>query len=237
MFNEAYIGTIPETVAKWVKDSQTAQTITYRREYTSPDLRVAICDYVVIKTDIAYIRVTMDYKLNDKTQPDTVVNAFVPSPKGPVVEIFHIGTNVPVLTLTSSIVGDAVIDFTTIQTAQTTAAALFTNGGMISAASIPSSTVSTADFSGAAIEATGYRWVGVQFVATNLNTADGVVKIQDSINGTEFNDITGASITVASGTTSNMIRYTSFTGKYVRVLWSKGTNTAGTMKADVLLKA
>jgi len=65
----------------------------------------------------------------------------------------------------------------------------------------------------------------VELMATNY------IKLQDSNDGSNWNDITGATITVASGTSSNIIRYTAFTGKYIRANWAKGSNTAGTIAA------
>lgn len=76
-----------------------------------------------------------------------------------------------------------------------------------------------------------YGFVSLQFVATGIDAADGVIKLQDSNDGTNWNDITGATITVAAGTSSNMIRYTAFTGKYIRTNWAKGSNSAGTIAA------
>lgn len=76
-----------------------------------------------------------------------------------------------------------------------------------------------------------YGFVSLQFVGTSLSAADGVIKLQDSNDGTNWNDITGATITVASGTSSNMIRYTAFTGKYIRANWAAGSNASGTMSA------
>lgn len=81
-----------------------------------------------------------------------------------------------------------------------------------------------------------YKYVAFQLNATSLDAADGSIKIQDSLDGTNFSDITGASITVASGTSVNMIRDTAFTGKYIRAVWTKGSNTAGTLQGLLFFK-
>lgn len=81
-----------------------------------------------------------------------------------------------------------------------------------------------------------YGFVSLQFVATGIDAADGVIKLQDSNDGSNWNDITGATITVAAGTSSNMIRYTAFTGKHIRANWAKGSNAAGTIAAVFTFK-
>jgi len=86
------------------------------------------------------------------------------------------------------------------------------------------------------ISAPGYKWVSLQFVATTLDASDGIIKLQDSDDGVNFNDISGASITVTSGTTSNMIRYTAFTGSYIRAVWTKGSNSTGTVRSIFVFK-
>lgn len=99
-----------------------------------------------------------------------------------------------------------------------------------------SSVTSTVNLNSSAFGSAGYKWISVQFIATSLDAADGVIKLQDSNDGTNWNDISGASITVASGTSSNMIRYTAFTTSNCRAVWTKGSNTAGTIAAIAVLK-
>ena len=81
-----------------------------------------------------------------------------------------------------------------------------------------------------------FTFVSLQFVGTSLSAADGVIKLQDSNDGSNWNDITGATITVASGTSSNMIRYTAFTGEYVRANWAAGSNASGTIAGTFVFK-
>lgn len=234
--NSWNIGTCPETVAKWKKDSETSTTITYKRSYTAPDTTVVDVDFVTICKDKAWIRVTADYILNDQQQPIPPFS-FGTNQKGPTVEVFQIGHPAPLLTLTSDIVNasDTTIDFTTNTTAHTTAKATFTMSST-EATAFAASTSGTVNQTSTAVDATKYKWIGLQFLATSLNTADGVIKLQDSIDGTNYNDIAGATITVGSGTSSNMIRYTAHTGKYIRAVWTKGTNTTGTIQSFWMLK-
>lgn len=74
-----------------------------------------------------------------------------------------------------------------------------------------------------------YKYIGVQVNATGLNTADSVVKLQDSIDGTNFIDITGATLTLSSGSSNNMFRVTNLIGRKIKVVFTKGTNSAGTL--------
>lgn len=101
---------------------------------------------------------------------------------------------------------------------------------------IAASTTATVNLNSSAFGSNYHKWIGVQFLATSLSHSDGVIKLQDSNDGTNWNDVSGASITVASGTTSNMIRYTAFTGANLRAVWTKGSNTAGTISAIAILK-
>lgn len=99
-----------------------------------------------------------------------------------------------------------------------------------------SSQTANANYTSAAYGTARYTMAALQFVCTTCSAADGVVKIMDSIDGTNYNDISGATITVASGTTSNMIRYTAFTGNFLKVVWDKGSNTTGTLVGTLLFK-
>lgn len=100
---------------------------------------------------------------------------------------------------------------------------------------IPAATPGNANFTSDAVNGLSYSWVAVQVVATSLDTGDGALKLQDSLDGTNWNDIPGV-ITVGIGASSNMIRYTTFTGAYIRVVWLKGTNTTGTLTGKLLFK-
>lgn len=106
----------------------------------------------------------------------------------------------------------------------------FLKATLLSSASAASNQTSTA------FGEARYKYLSVQFVATGLDAADGIIKLQDSNDGTNFNDISGATITVAAGTSSNMIRYTAFTAEKIRVVWTKGSNTTGTISVIAIFK-
>lgn len=77
--------------------------------------------------------------------------------------------------------------------------------------------------------------VCAQFLATSLSAADGVLKIQESNDDTNYVDISGATITLASGSSAPTLTYTSVRTRYIRFVWSKGTNASGTFGITVNL--
>jgi hypothetical protein len=87
-----------------------------------------------------------------------------------------------------------------------------------------------------ATDASGFTKVCLQLDATSLDTADGVIKLQESSDNVNFVDIPLATITVNSGTSSNVISYSELTNKYVRPHWNKGTVSSGTIKCDLIFK-
>ena len=101
---------------------------------------------------------------------------------------------------------------------------------------IAAGTVATSNQTSSVFDKPNYKWVAFQFNATSLNAADGVIKLQDSLDGTNWNDITGATITVATGTSTNMIRYTAFTGSFIKAVWTKNSVSAGTISGNFLFK-
>lgn len=118
---------------------------------------------------------------------------------------------------------------------------------MINEYPIPVDTPANANFTSTSfivgVEAVGkkYKSFSFQFVVDGLNASDGVIKLEDSNDGVNWNTITAdgdeASITTASGSASYMIRcIDAFVSNYVRAVWTKGTNSAGTIKAIVNFK-
>lgn len=132
----------------------------------------------------------------------------------------------------SNIIGNVRIDQTTPGTTNAVSPTYYSE--TIAAAA----TAANANLTTAASNALGapYKYVALQMNATGLDAADGVIKLQDSLDGTNFTDISGASITVASGASINMIRNTAFTGKHVRAVWTKGANAAGTFELLLMFK-
>ena len=102
---------------------------------------------------------------------------------------------------------------------------------------IPLLTSASSDYTSASFNRPEHKELSFQFIAVGLNASTGVIKLQDSLDDINWNDITGASITVASGSNTNMIRYTAFTSSYVRAVWSKNTNSAGTISGNFLFKS
>jgi hypothetical protein len=101
---------------------------------------------------------------------------------------------------------------------------------------VAAGTSAAASFNSSAIDTIGYQYLSVQINATSLSAADGIVKLQDSNDGTNWTDITGATLTLAAGSSPNMIRDTANTGRYIRAVWTFGTNASGTLQMIYCLK-
>jgi hypothetical protein len=72
--------------------------------------------------------------------------------------------------------------------------------------------------------------LGVQVNATSLNSADAVVKVQHSNDNVNFADVTDASLTLASGTSTQILSpITNIGSRYYRVVFTKNTNSAGSL--------
>ena len=70
-----------------------------------------------------------------------------------------------------------------------------------------------------------------QVIAVGFDAADAVVKLMHSNDGTNFIDITGASLTIASGSSTPMSDIITNIGTtYYAVDFDEGTNSAGTVK-------
>lgn len=101
---------------------------------------------------------------------------------------------------------------------------------------IAASTTAAANKNGTTIDGSGFKYASFQLNGTSLSAADGVFKLQDSNDGTNWNDITGATITVQSGTTTNMIRYTANCGRFIRPVWTANSNVSGTIQVIATFK-
>lgn len=75
----------------------------------------------------------------------------------------------------------------------------------------------------------GAKYVGVQAVAAALTHNDGVLKLQDSIDGANWEDVPTATKTFTSPADSVIFRITNHSAKHMRVVYTKGSNTAGTV--------
>jgi hypothetical protein len=106
---------------------------------------------------------------------------------------------------------------------------------------IPAATPANADFTSESIvngsNGAITKTVSVHVVAAGLNAANGAVKLQESNDGANWVDIAGATATLASGTSSNMLKVTAHTGIYIRVVYTKGSNSAGTIVGYAVAKS
>lgn len=100
---------------------------------------------------------------------------------------------------------------------------------------IPAASAATANINGTAEDLLNHgsrkEKVAVQVVATGLNSADSVMKLQESNDGTNWADISGATATLASGASAPLIKATALVCRYIRAVYTKNTNSAGTVSA------
>lgn len=78
----------------------------------------------------------------------------------------------------------------------------------------------------------GKTSMALQIVATGLNAADATVKVQESNDGTNWVDVSGASITLASGASYPVLSITPRC-RFNRYVYTKGTVSAGTFSGIV----
>lgn len=76
----------------------------------------------------------------------------------------------------------------------------------------------------------GILWSGASAV-------DGVVKMQYSLDGTNWDDISGVSHTLGAAAGYKILNMTSLAVPYVRVNYNKGTNAAGTLTIRSMFKS
>lgn len=100
---------------------------------------------------------------------------------------------------------------------------------------IPLTTIATADYTSASIDTYTLpqtfekRSIGLQIIASALGTADTAVKFQESNDDVNYNNIPTATITLAAGASINTLWFTDLRLRYIRVVFTKGTNAAGTI--------
>ena len=82
-------------------------------------------------------------------------------------------------------------------------------------------------------ESNSFQNASLQYVATGLNTADATVKLQgcndNQAGAGNWMDITDSTVTLASGSSAAYLIIANVAMKYYRVVFSKGTNSAGTI--------
>lgn len=93
--------------------------------------------------------------------------------------------------------------------------------------------VATASINSEAFDMDGQKsGLNMSFTAntTGFNQADATVKIQHSNDKTNWTDVTDGSITIASGTASQTLTpITNLGVRYYRIVYTKNTNSAGTI--------
>lgn len=80
------------------------------------------------------------------------------------------------------------------------------------------------------------KYIAVQVISKNFTAGTATIKIQDSLNGENFNDIDGGSITIDTGTNSNMIRYWTYAATFLKVVLTRNGVAGGTMDVWVSAK-
>lgn len=74
------------------------------------------------------------------------------------------------------------------------------------------------------------RNMSFQVNATSFNASDATVKIQHSNDNSNWADVTDGSLTIASGTTSQVLTpITNLATRYYRIVYTKNSNSAGTI--------
>lgn len=82
-----------------------------------------------------------------------------------------------------------------------------------------------------------YGVMGIQVNTASFNAADATVKLQHSNDATNWIDTTDGSITIASGTNSaTLTPVTQLAMRYYRIVYTKNSNSAGTIQVIVSLK-
>lgn len=75
----------------------------------------------------------------------------------------------------------------------------------------------------------------LQVIAAGLSHADATMKVQESNDGTNWVDVSGATITLASGASSPVLAWTPRC-RYARTVYTKGANTAGTYTSKIFYR-
>jgi hypothetical protein len=70
-------------------------------------------------------------------------------------------------------------------------------------------------------------------VTTGFNQADATIKIQQSVDGTNWVDVENGSISLGSGANNYAMVITNVCHKYFRTVFAHGTNSAGTITSKL----
>jgi len=78
------------------------------------------------------------------------------------------------------------------------------------------------------LEMRHYVDVVIHGVTASTDAADGTLVLQGSLDNTNWDDL-GTPVTFAAGAQSEIITYNDPLPNYIRISWSEGSNTAGTI--------
>lgn len=88
-----------------------------------------------------------------------------------------------------------------------------------------------ASFNGNSFNVTGFHDLAVSSVISGASTLNGVLKLQGSVDGTNWADVSGATATLtADGTTIYSVANNSY--QFVRLVWTRTTGS-GTLDSKV----
>lgn len=82
----------------------------------------------------------------------------------------------------------------------------------------------------------GYTYAGIQINCSNQSTNDATITIQDSIDGINFVDVEDSPLHPAAGQSFNIIHIADLSTRYLKVVYSKGTNTTGVINLFFCVK-
>ena len=75
--------------------------------------------------------------------------------------------------------------------------------------------------------------LAIQVVTSGFNTADATIKVQHSLDNTNFDDIVDSTLVLASGSGSQTLLLTNRMCDYYKIVFDKGTNSAGTFTVNL----
>lgn len=87
-----------------------------------------------------------------------------------------------------------------------------------------------------AVDISNYSKLYISVLAASLDAADATLQLQASSDGTNFADVSGESITLASGTSNDHFIIENAPYAYFRLVYSEGSNTTGTVTTQYNLK-
>lgn len=93
---------------------------------------------------------------------------------------------------------------------------------------------------GKPVEVSEYNYLAVQVYWAGITVGAGTFKVQTSLIGiadADWVDKVSASVTTSGAAGTDIISLTNLSEKFVRVVWSPGTSTAGTVDAHLMAKS